>query len=127
MRKFYLALVLLMAFSMVLVVSCNEEDDTDDDDIVVVKTKKELLVDRWWYNNPDVGRGDHFFGSDGTIKLNSAAVATYVWTVNDSMSVTAQGGATVTWWIKSVTETTMEYWPTNEPASNIYKFTSTEP
>lgn len=124
MKKFIYAFLMITMSSVALFSSCGKDDDDDD---VVVKTTKELLVDKWWYNNPNVGRGDHYFASDGTIKLNSATVGTYVWTVNDSMVVTASGGASVTWYIKSVTETTMEYWPTNEPATNIYKFTTTKP
>ena len=87
-----------------------------------------MLVEKTWYNVPNMGRGNHFFGADGTILIISPTWSgTYVWGPNDSMTVITSTGATVNWWFKSITETTMEYWPTNEAPQNIYKFTTVKP
>jgi hypothetical protein len=103
---------------------CKKDDDGDDQPL----EKHELLLEKTWYNNPNKGRGDHFFGSDGTLQVtNPTWSGTYVWGPNDSMTIIIPGGGTVNWWFRKIEKDYMEYWPTNELPENIYQFTTTKP
>ena len=109
--------------------SCAKDDTTND--TPKVKTKHELLMDAMWYNTDGQGVGDRRFNTDGTFQFyNPNATGTYTWGPNDSMYInitTPPGAPPMTYWFKTVTATNMEYWPTFEPSSNIYKFSKTKP
>ena len=121
---FVLSIIVVSAF---IVTSCKKNKD-DDGDNEPPKDKHEMLLEKTWYNVPNKGRGNHFFGSDGTIQItNPTWSGTFVWGPNDSMTIITPQGATVNWWFKEITEDHMKYWPTNELPENIYEFSTTKP
>lgn len=128
MKRFYSLLSAMLMFSLALTfTNCNKDNNDDDDG---PKSKKELLVDKWWYNNPDQGRGNFKFNSNNTLEATYPAPTsgTYEWGPNDSMYITMDGGAPpFTYHFITVEASVMEYWPTFEPEGNVYRFTTTEP
>lgn len=123
MRKLQLFIMAFMLVSLVAT-SCKKDEPVDDTPV----DKHTMLLEKTWYNSPNQGRGDHFFGSDGTMQItNPTWGGTFVWGPNDSMTVITTGGVTVNWWFKTITADYMEYWPTNEDPANIYKFSTTKP
>ncbi len=125
MKKLYL-FAAIIAVSAMIISSCKKDKDGDNNE--PPKDKHEMLLEKTWYNVPNKGRGNHYFGSDGTLTVtNPSWTATFVWGPNDSMTVITPQGATVNWWFKEITEDHMSYWPTNEPPENIYEFSTTKP
>lgn len=117
--------LLVLAFLLVgfAFASCkkNNTDNTPVD-------KHTLLYGKTWYNSPNLGRGQHIFGADGTLQITDPTWGgTFVWGPNDSMTVITTGGVSVNWHFITITENYMEYWPTNEDPANIYKFSTTKP
>ena len=123
--KNYLSIFIALIITTMIFSSCKKGDDDGGDPPL---TKHEMLLEKTWYNVPNKGRGEHFFGSDGKLIItNPNWGGTFVWGPNDSLTVITEQGATVNWWFKTITEDHMEYWPTNEAPENIYEFTTTKP
>lgn len=123
MRKFKLLLLTLTIIGLAFT-ACKKDEPVDDTPV----DKHTMLTTGTWYNNPNLGRGDHVFHADGTLEIiNPTWGGNYVWGPNDSMTVITTGGVSVNWWFKTITEDVIEYWPTNEDPANVYRFTKTKP
>jgi hypothetical protein len=131
MRKFSKFFIVLVIATTTLVLSnCTKDDTTTTPTPTPTpKTKKELLVDKIWYAKEGTTMPQSLrVNTDGTVQFyNPNFSGTYSWGPNDSLYLTFTGYPPMTYWIKTVTDSTMEEWPTFEPISNIYKFTSKKP
>ena len=120
MKNQYLLISIIVVFAIILS-SCKKDDEQD-------VNKDELLLEKTWYNNPDLGRGNHFFSSDGSLLItNPTITGTWQWGPNDSMYISTTMGDNYTWWFRTIEENRMEYWPTYEPPNTFYQFTTTKP
>jgi hypothetical protein len=105
--------------------ACKKDDDNDKDS---AQERHEMLYDKWWYNVGNQGKGDHFFNSDGTVLITIPPIqGTWLWTSNDSLQVTFPGSAPSIFHFTNIQENAMSYWPTYEPAGNIYNFSTIDP
>ena len=125
--KHFIAFLLLATLTFV---ACGKDDD-DDEKEPPVKSKHEMLYDKWWYDVGGDNRDDHKFDSDGTWQMTTTPVVTgnYEWLENDSLLLTydAYPDIKLVYYFPEITETTMKFWPKNEPEGNIYEFSTTKP
>ena len=118
--KHFIALLLLFSLGMA---ACGKEEEEEP-----IPDPHEMLYDKWWYNEGNQGRGDHYFNSDGTCQMTiPPANGTWTWSVNDSLTVTMDSYPPMNLHFSFIKESTMEYWPTFEPEGNLYQFSTTKP
>lgn len=101
--------------------SCSKSDED-------LKDRHSLILEKTWYNNPNMGLGNHHFSSDGQIYVdNPAWIGTFYWGPNDSMYIEKYDGSKLTYWFRYISEDSISFWPTHDFPQTFYSFTTTKP
>jgi len=119
--KLFFIFILLLSVSFV---ACNKNDDKDKPS----EDKHMKLYDKWWYGTENQGRGDHYFGSDGTaIWTLVAGEGVWEWRSNDSLKIVFPSNPPLVFWFTKIEDNEIEYWPNTEPEGAFFQFSTTKP
>ena len=120
--KSNIVLIFFVLFSLSFV-ACNKNDDNN-----TTTDKHVKLYDKWWYSVGNQGRGNHYFGSDGTaIWTLVAGEGAWEWRSNDSLRVVFPSNPPLVFWFTKIEDNEIEYWPNTEPEGNLFQFSTTAP
>ena len=114
---------ILFLFITIQFFSCNKNNDNP-----TIDDNHKMLYDKWWYGSKDQGRGDHFFGSDGSALWTlMPSEGSWEWRPNDSLKVVFPSNPPIVFWFTKIENDNMEYWPSTEPEGILFQFSTTEP